>query len=164
MMKNCSGVIRMYCRNCGASVDRKAEVCVSCGVRPLNGKDFCQECGAKTNANQEICIKCGVKLARFAPDREEINPDFRGLSQYYQLEFSKIYESNDRYTGKWNWAAFFFGAFWAFTKGLWAIALIALVLSIVSYGTLGPVIWIYFGIRGNYIYYNRYAKGKQLSF
>ncbi|NLP37987.1 MAG: TM2 domain-containing protein [Firmicutes bacterium] len=52
----------MYCRNCGAAVNEKAEVCMSCGVRPLNGNKFCQECGAETSEKQEICTKCGCRL------------------------------------------------------------------------------------------------------
>lgn len=53
----------MYCRNCGKEVAANAEVCMGCGVKPANGKQFCQNCGVETQAAQEVCIKCGVKLA-----------------------------------------------------------------------------------------------------
>lgn len=52
----------MHCRSCGAALNPKAEICVSCGVRPLNGTNFCQECGASTKENQEICTSCGSRL------------------------------------------------------------------------------------------------------
>lgn len=52
----------MYCRNCGALVNDKAEICVKCGCRPLNGTEYCQECGARTTEKQEVCIKCGCRL------------------------------------------------------------------------------------------------------
>jgi hypothetical protein len=52
----------MHCRNCGTQVADQAEICVKCGVRPANGKNFCQNCGAETNAAQELCVKCGVRL------------------------------------------------------------------------------------------------------
>jgi len=52
----------MYCRNCGSAVNEKAEVCMSCGVRPLNGTKYCQECGAETTEKQEICTQCGCRL------------------------------------------------------------------------------------------------------
>ena len=52
----------MYCKNCGKEVNEKAEICTSCGVRPLTEKKFCQECGSETKENQEICVKCGVRL------------------------------------------------------------------------------------------------------
>ena len=43
----------MYCRNCGSLLNDKADICIKCGCRPLNGTEFCQECGAKTNEKQE---------------------------------------------------------------------------------------------------------------
>lgn len=54
----------MYCRNCGKEVPEKAEVCLGCGVRPLNGEKFCWNCAAESAANQEFCLKCGVRLKR----------------------------------------------------------------------------------------------------
>lgn len=54
----------MYCRECGNEVNDKAEICINCGVRPLNGNNFCQACGAETRKEQEFCIKCGAKLIR----------------------------------------------------------------------------------------------------
>ncbi len=55
----------MFCRNCGKEVTPpNAEVCLSCGVKPLNGTAYCNNCGTQTNPQQEICIKCGVKLSR----------------------------------------------------------------------------------------------------
>ncbi len=50
----------MFCRNCGKEVADKAEICVSCGVKPLNGDKYCQNCSAEVNPNAEICIKCGL--------------------------------------------------------------------------------------------------------
>ena len=52
----------MYCRNCGEKLNENAEVCMSCGVRPLNEKMYCQECGAETSEKQEICVECGCRL------------------------------------------------------------------------------------------------------
>ncbi len=52
----------MYCRNCGNEINENAEICPSCGVKPLAEKNFCQNCGVETKTNQEICVKCGVKL------------------------------------------------------------------------------------------------------
>lgn len=55
---------KMYCRNCGKELPAGAELCISCGVRPLNGNKFCQNCGAKTRPEQEVCLKCGTLLKR----------------------------------------------------------------------------------------------------
>lgn len=54
----------MFCRNCGKEVSEQAEICINCGVKPLNGARFCQNCGAEANPNAEICVKCGVKLGK----------------------------------------------------------------------------------------------------
>lgn len=52
----------MYCRICGEPINDKAEICVKCGCRPLNGNNYCQECGTKTTEKQEVCVKCGCRL------------------------------------------------------------------------------------------------------
>ena len=40
------------------------------------------------------------------------------------VDFRKIEASGGNCKGRWNCAAFFFGAFWALTKGLWLPAVI----------------------------------------
>jgi predicted amidophosphoribosyltransferase len=52
----------MNCRNCGKEVVAGAEICVSCGFRPLKGTSYCQQCGSPTQAGQEMCVKCGFRL------------------------------------------------------------------------------------------------------
>jgi ribosomal protein L40E len=52
----------MYCRTCGKETAETAEICVSCGSKPLAGTKYCQNCGAETTPNAEVCIKCGVRL------------------------------------------------------------------------------------------------------
>ncbi len=155
----------MFCRNCGKEINEKTEICINCGVRPLAERKFCQECGVETNPNQELCIKCGVKLKTLiAVTRtgSALKTDFSSLSQYYQAEFKKIYESNESYKGKWNWAAFFFGPIWALTKGVWLASVIDIVACILTGGVAGLVYWFIFAARGNYMYYSAYAKDKQL--
>jgi len=53
----------MFCRNCGKEVSDKAEICINCGVKPLNGNKYCQNCGSEVNSNAELCLKCGVRLS-----------------------------------------------------------------------------------------------------
>lgn len=52
----------MYCRTCGKKLVENAEVCVSCGCKPLIGKSYCQNCGAKTIERQELCTQCGARM------------------------------------------------------------------------------------------------------
>lgn len=151
----------MHCRNCGAEINEKAEICVSCGVRPLSEKKFCQECGAETKPNQELCIKCGC-LLKTSPDSQDQNWSY--LKPYYQQEFAKIRDSREAYKGKWNWAAFFWSWIWAFSKGLWMMALIVIGGTLLTEGLLGFIFCIFMGFRGNYLYYNLVTKNNQLSF
>lgn len=155
----------LYCRNCGKEVKEKAEICHNCGVRPLAEKKFCQECGVDTNPSQEICIKCGIRLKTLMPIARNgfpVNTDFSGLIPYYKEEFTRIHESNESYKGKWNWAAFFLGPIWALTKGVWLSVIICILISVVTGGVGGIIYWFVFGFRGNYMYYARHVKDKQL--
>lgn len=169
----------MYCRVCGNLLNDKAVICTKCGCRPLNGKEYCQECGVETNERQEMCVKCGCMLHtstgqsksfldsinNFSTQGEEvIDLDFSSLPEYYQREFKKIYESNETYKGKFNWAGFCFGAIWALTKGCWLSAVICFILSMITAGVAGVVYWFIFGFRGTYMYYCSYVKNKQCIF
>ena len=169
----------MYCRNCGELLNDKAEICVKCGCRPLNGNEYCQECGARTTNKQEMCVKCGCRLktstgrARSFLDAINnsangghvedtgLNLDFSYLPPYYQTEFQKIYDSDETYKGKFNVWALLFGFIWALTKGCWLSAIIAFVVSAVTMGIGGVVYWFIYGFRGTYMYYCAYVKGKQ---
>jgi len=90
------------------------------------------------------------------PNPESKNP-FSYLPPYYQEEFAKIEDSNGAYKGKWNWAAFLFTWIWGFTKGMWAISLIALFLSLLfnrmHSDALNLALMLIMGVRGNYFYY-----------
>jgi len=91
-------------------------------------------------------------------------PSFAGLPPYYQREFSQIYNSNEKYKGRFNWAAFLFGPLWALSKGLVLNAVIAIVLCIISGGVLGIPVCLVYGSRGNYFYYSLFVNNKQLAF
>ena len=152
----------MHCRSCGRPIVDKVEICPSCGVRPWSETRYCHNCGAETQSNQEICVRCGVRL-------KSMQGDWASLSSYYQEEFTKIFRSDEVYTGKWNWAAFFFGLFWALAKGLWLSALIyllALVVATAIHELFGSLLSLAYMVnlsrRGNFLYYNRITKRQQL--
>ena len=167
----------MYCRVCGALLNEKAEICVKCGCRPLNGNEYCQECGARTTDKQEMCIKCGCRLRTGGhstgllqsinnmvnddKDSNELELDFSCLPPYYQREFEKIYNSNETYKGKFNIWAFLFGGIWALTKGCWLSAMVAFAASALTAGVAGVIYWFIFAFRGTYMYYCSYVKNKQ---
>ena len=51
----------MYCRNCGAAVNEKAEVCMSCGVRPLMAISSVRNVARKLGETGNM-HKCGCRL------------------------------------------------------------------------------------------------------
>lgn len=126
----------LFCRNCGTKVNKKAEVCISCGVRPLNGNEFCQECGAETSGKQEICIKCGCRLKSLSKGGN-LNIDAQEM----------VYPSNPP---KNPWLAAFLSLcivgvgqiyLGQTLKGIaWFIG--GVILAVISSGILGPVILI----------------------
>jgi hypothetical protein len=155
----------MFCRNCGKEVRENAEICVNCGVRPLAERGFCQECGVETKPNQELCIKCGCRLrtdVTAGGSGAPLKLNLAGLSPYYQKEFKKIWESQESYKGKWNWAAFLFGSIWAMTKGAWLGAIVGLVIGVLTAGIGFMIWWFVYGFRGNWMFYNVHVKSKQI--
>lgn len=148
------------------------------------GEIKCSSCGAPIDSNASECKYCGVAITIQTPNyqtsqvqqmeqqresySENQNQEFLYLKPYYQIEFSKIKDSNEKYKGKWNWAAFFFSWIWGFTKGLWKYSLITLgifmLLSTINSSSSpneqSPVpgfimlgIAIAWGLKGNYWYY-----------
>jgi uncharacterized protein DUF4339 len=106
-------------------------------------------------------------LSGALPEQESPTTNFSNLKPYYQERFKKIEESNEQYQAKWNWAAFFFTWIWAYTKGLNKNATLFLLLCFVAAGAFGAplgVVMIYYGIRGNWLYYNKVKYNKDLWF
>ena len=89
---------------------------------------------------------------------------------YYRVEFESIMNTNETYKGKFNWWALFFSWIWCFTKGLWQLAVLLLIVSTAcNYllpfpvsGVIGLGLAIFCGMRGTYFYYNVKLKNKQL--
>jgi len=88
--------------------------------------------------------------------------DFSNLAPYYRQEFQQIFDSNEQYTGKWNWAAFLFGPLWALTKGAWVAPLICIFVGAITAAVGAVIYWFIFGFRGNFIYYSAFVKKRQL--
>ncbi len=144
--------------------DRKGELmkyCPKCGSELLDEAVICPKCGcAQPSSNNYSGIRAdgsGISMGGSA----NMNTDFTGLSPYYQEKFTQILQSNETYTGGWNWCSFFFGVLWALSKGLWLSALVMFALSMISGGVLTLIIWFIYGFRGNYMYYSKYVKNQQ---
>lgn len=135
-----------YCTNCGASLVQIDKFCSACGTE---NKPFIIESEEK---NSEGTSLVGEKKEFGTSYQSNLNSE--NLSKYYQQEFKMIQESNEEYQGKFNIAAFIGGPLWAFVKGLYLPALIAIIVSVLTAGIGGVVYWFVFGIRGNWMIYN----------
>src|ERR1700675_1610416 len=82
--------------------------------------------------------------------------------EYYQNEFQKIRDSNEEYKGKWNWAAFLAGPVWAYAKGLQTVVVVYVLAIIFTFGISILAYAVIFGLRGNYMYYTKLTKSRNL--
>lgn len=146
-------VTNQFCGNCGTKVPRPLK-CAGCGGSRIEGQAFCGVCGEAAGTPSPA-----LSSIRSRPPSEHALSD---LSSYYKDEFTSIRDSGESYKGKWNWAAFFFGGFWAITKGLWLPTVICFVAAICTGGVGGFVYCFLFGARGNYMYYCKQVKQKDI--
>lgn len=107
----------------------------------------------------EPSIHSQIIQSTHLPKNENSNM-FLGVKPYYQLEFKKIYESNESYKGIFNMWAFLFGSFWSISKGMWLQGIILFIIDmIIIFGLDLPLLtWViggYFGYRGTYMYYKK---------
>lgn len=144
----------MFCGNCGQPMDATNKFCGKCGKPNSNREE-------STSFSESVVVQDNyINENRY--DNCEV--DYSYLSDYYQDEFNKITEYEEAYKGKWNWAAFLFGGLWALTKGLWLSAVVCIVLNIITSGIASFVYCVIYGFRGNYMYYNKIVKNKQIPF
>lgn len=99
----------------------------------------------------------------WAPHRQPaVNPLDSWVDPHYQQKFARIDGQGGSFLALWNWPAFLFGALWYLSKGMWAKALLILVVVFVTGGFLGIPVAIYAGIAGTYDFYLLKRHQKQL--
>jgi hypothetical protein len=122
----------------------------------------CNSCGAPFEATDTVCRSCGATSAQ-VPQKKPSTVEFpSNLPEYYRSEFQTIRDSNEDYKGKWNWAAFFLGPIWAFSKGLRETVVVYLVAILFTFGISVLGYAIVYGLRGNYMYYSKLMKRRVL--
>jgi hypothetical protein len=160
----------MECDKCGAHASELQATCEFCGNRlvvaaapvrrqpvPVMRDDHQSGAPAECTASRpaERAAREEAIAAHLAI------PGYALFKPYYQQQFEKMFQSQEVYKGKWNWAAFFFSWIWCFTKGLWLSGIIWLLLSVLTSGTLGLIAPFYYAVRGNYLIYRMTMTNKQ---
>lgn len=62
----------MFCRNCGKPMDENAAICVSCGYKKGDGKNYCYHCGTKVDPRASVCLSCGYSLEDKGTEEKKI--------------------------------------------------------------------------------------------
>lgn len=161
-MKERNHMSNKRCPSCGAAIDWNAVECKYCGESILDVRQQPPQPPPQPQPQSQP--------QETYTNKESTYLGFEYLKPYYQEEFQKIRASNGQYKGKWNWAAFFLSWIWAFTKGLWGPALVTIGIAILFgsidstlSGIISLALWIFWGLRGNYLYYNLITTKKQFA-
>lgn len=133
--------------------------CSKCG-NELGEERFCSKCGTANVAGQTQLA--ATMTAAAAPNLEIFANAYPGVSEKYRRRFADIDASGGGFKVKWSWWAFGLTPFWYLAQGMWAKALIIIVVSLFSGGAMAPLFWIYGGVCGTYDYYLLKVKNKQL--
>lgn len=95
-----------------------------------------------------------------------MNTDYTMLKRYYQFAFKFFDEKEGTKTVQWNWAAAFFGPFWVLTKGCKKNGILFLVvyflLALATTGSIAGPFFIYYGCRGNWLFYKKFKENKDI--
>ncbi len=122
----------------------------------------CNSCGTPLEGSETVCRSCGATTSKTPPQKPSTAEIPSNLPEYYRSEFQKIRDSNEDYKGKWNWAAFFLGPIWAFSKGLRETVVVYLVAILFTFGISVLAYAIIYGLHGNYMYYSKLTKRRVL--
>jgi DNA-directed RNA polymerase subunit RPC12/RpoP len=140
------------CPKCGKEYpDGSKDFCPQDGFKLIkkNPENTCAKCGAELDENSDYCGKCGAKVF--------LDWDYSNEDHYYQVKFHEFERNHGDFKATWNWAAFFFGGFWYFAKGMWGKALLMfgtwIFFCLIGLPFLGAPWALYCPIVGNYDYY-----------
>jgi hypothetical protein len=163
-----SAEANVFCTACGCEMTTTERFCAKCGgVMPMvamtQARVKCPFCAEEIQPAARKCKFWGEFVDAALNASGARHTPVIGVSPYYEDEFRKIEASGGNYKGRWNWAAFYFGALWALTKGLWLPAVICIVGALLSGGIVGIVYWFIFGARGNYMLYCKLVKRQDIA-
>ena len=119
----------MYCKNCGASLDRNDKTCEKCGFTRGVGLCYCPECGRKAEKGDETCRYCGATIFSMHSEKGKS----RSLAGWLAI-FLGFLGIHNMYLGY-------------FKKGIMQM-LLSLIISILSMGYLLPLAWLWGCIDG----------------
>ena len=127
---------------------------------------YCSECGTMIQEGEDVCRRCGTPVGG-QPVPVQSPSLFSDLKPYYREEFTKIYESNGKYNGKFNVKAFLAWGPWYMMhlgggKGVWMLICWIVLICCIPLALTGAVglllVGILAGINSTKQYYGTYMK------
>jgi Tfp pilus assembly protein PilE len=121
---------------------------------------FCASCGKELAAGETFCSKCGARQTAGGGGGggDDLAVFVGGNAEKYLTKFRKFsVNGQDVFAATWHWPALLFGFFWFLYRKMYLWALLAFILGMIPYVNFAAA--IFFGIRGNYMYY-QHAKKK----
>jgi len=114
-----------YCINCGAEVDRNAELCLECGAnqtKPLTGgngqrgagEKYCLHCGELVDKRAEVCPECKVEQRSLSTDSGDADQVAAGVLAIVLGSFG----AHKFYQGATKLGLLYVALFWTLVPGL----------------------------------------------
>lgn len=179
----------MYCRKCGTKLPDDSKYCKQCGaqievnenspettvsksssdhsalsgqIRPTVAREF----NMPEHFEEESSAELSKSTSRFSQNHSMVSkhPDVlvSNETSYYLRCFLAFEKAGGTMRPTWNWLAFLFGPIWYLAKGLWAKALMLLLVSVITAGKVVPLVALYSGLAGSFDYYLARLRGTQV--
>jgi hypothetical protein len=155
----------MKCLGCGALLSDESQSCDYCGKVVDNSlkTETLNSTSLSFNTN-ELPLQQATAIQQVSEQAAVANSSYmEGLSDDYKQLFSKFdLDASTSPKFSFGWAPFLFGPLWYLYKGLWAKALIYLIVAFSTVGSLAFIPWIYGSCFGSYDLYLLKKHNKQL--
>lgn len=129
----------MYCRNCGASIEENATVCLSCGVKAGDGNKYCPNCGAEPDPKAVICVKCGISLEEAKTVAQDVKEKatsevkvVRSIKDAFKVGVKKVVNFKDRANKAEFWWIYLICTVISCIPGLGQLVALALCVPVIS--------------------------------
>ena len=149
------------CKNCGALQDESAKFCEECGsslaqIVSVEPEVSYEPVHAEAEPERvEVVIEPPRRYDSPAADAREVRERLIGTKTEFYLPKFETMETLNSFTS-WNWASFIFGTAWMVYRKMYVFGavlwLVSQVIGALGLWPLSLVMWVAYGVLGNYLY------------